>query len=86
MCVTTAAHRHSHNPGHKTPGTAITVGTNPFGIAITPDGTMAYVCNNGSGTVTPITLSTNTPVRPLPWGRPYGIAITPDGTMAYVCN
>ena len=70
-----------------TAGTAITVGANPFGIAITPDGTTAYVCNYNSGTVTSITLSTNTPGTAITVGsNPVGIAITPDGTMAYACN
>ncbi len=33
-----------------TAGTAITVGSGPIGIAITPDGQTAYVANNGSVT------------------------------------
>jgi PKD repeat protein len=40
---------------------------------------MAYVCNNGHNTVTPITLATNTPGTVISVGnRPRGIAITPD--------
>src|SRR5271163_2820731 len=39
-------------------GNSITVGTRPYGIAITPNGDTAYVTNEGSNTVTPITLAT----------------------------
>jgi YVTN family beta-propeller protein len=57
----------------------IAVGSSPFGIAITPDGKTAYVTNEGgSGSVTPITVATNTPGTPIAVGsEPYGIAITP---------
>jgi DNA-binding beta-propeller fold protein YncE len=37
-----------------TPDTPIPVATSPWGIAITPDGTTAYVTNFDDGTVTPI--------------------------------
>src|SRR5262249_40189889 len=59
------------------------------GIAITPDGTTVYVTNEflTNGTVTPITVATNTPGIPIPAGNsPEAIAITPDGTTAYVTN
>src|ERR1035437_6073578 len=46
---------------------------------------MAYVANNSSNTVTPITVSTGTPGTPITVGTsPYAIAVTPDGSMAYV--
>ena len=70
-----------------TRGTAIAVGSHPRGVAITPDGKTAYVCNSSSNSVTPITLATNTPGTAIAVGAgPYAIAITPDGTKAYVCN
>ncbi len=47
--------------GHGTPGTPISVGANPDAIAITPNGSTAYVANYGSGTVTPIDLRSGTP-------------------------
>jgi YVTN family beta-propeller protein len=54
-------------------------------IAITPDSKTAYVPNEGSGTVTPITTATNTPGSPIPVGLdPHSIVITPDGKTAYV--
>ena len=59
----------------------------PAGIAITPDGTHAYVVNNDSNSVSVIDTHTNTVV----WRRtsrrggfPDGVAITSDGKHAYV--
>ncbi|HLX78183.1 MAG TPA: PKD domain-containing protein, partial [Acidimicrobiales bacterium] len=61
------------------------VGNNPEGIAITPDGGTAYVSNDGSSTVTPIDLATNTAGTAIPvGGAPVGLAVTPDGRTAYV--
>jgi YVTN family beta-propeller protein len=70
-----------------TPGTPITVGRFPSGIAITPNGQTAFVANYGSGTVTPITVATNTADTPINVGtHPVAIAITPNGLTAYVVN
>jgi DNA-binding beta-propeller fold protein YncE len=57
------------------------------GIVITPDGKTAYVANSSKefvrggkvvtrpGTVTPITVATNTPGKPIKVGKdPYGLA------------
>ena len=41
------------------PGKPIPVGDGPVAIAITPDGRIAYVANENSGTVTPIDTRTN---------------------------
>ena len=61
-------------------------GVCPIDIAITPDGTKAYVTMAGSGTtVVPITLMTNTPGTPISIGiTPWAVAIAPNGTTAYV--
>jgi YVTN family beta-propeller protein len=60
------------------PGEAITVGKGPRSIAITPNGTTAYVSNAGSGTVTPIRTATGTALKPVRVGKlPDAIAITP---------
>jgi hypothetical protein len=48
------------------PGTPIPVDANPFGIAITSEGTTAYVAYVGSGTVTPIAVDTYTLGTPVP--------------------
>jgi YVTN family beta-propeller protein len=63
----------------------VTVGANPSGVAVTPDGTKVYVANRGSGTVSAIATATNAVVATIPvGGNPYGIAVTPDGTNVYV--
>jgi YVTN family beta-propeller protein len=38
----------------------ITVGSFPFGVAVTPDGKTAFVTNNASGTVSTIDVKTRT--------------------------
>jgi YVTN family beta-propeller protein len=54
-----------------TAGHPITTGSDPWAIAITPDGTTAYVDNAGSGTVTPITTATNTAGHPITTGSEF---------------
>ncbi|MGC8511051.1 MAG: FGLLP motif-containing membrane protein [Acidimicrobiales bacterium] len=61
----------------------------PLGIAITPDGTHAYVTNSLSDTVSPLSLMTSPPSVGPPirvGGSPAAIAITPNGNVAYVTN
>ena len=66
---------------------SIPVGTFPAPIAITPDGTMAYVCSYFTSSIVPITLATGYVNPQIDLGfQPNTIAITPDGTMAYVCD
>ena len=68
-------------------GGSVTVGTNPRGVGITPDGAFAYVANNGAGTVSVIAIATNTVVATVTVGpNPYGVGITPDGAYAYIAN
>jgi YVTN family beta-propeller protein len=70
-----------------TAGAPITVGADPVGVAITPDGKTAYVANFATNTVSPIDTATNTAGPPVPVGpEPEGIAIMPDGKTAYVTN
>jgi YVTN family beta-propeller protein len=76
----------------------IPVGQFPSGVAITPDGTHAYVANQGDGTVSVIDTANNNVVATLPVGAgPVDVAITSDGThpshddrlhqpLAYVTN
>ena len=61
----------------------------PLGIAIAPNGKIAYVTNSDSNTVTPIVLgstsfSLESPIRV--GSGPAAIAISPTGTTAYVSN
>ena len=51
-----------------TTGTPISVGTEPNGITITPNGTTAYVADSGSNTVTPINIATDTAGTPITVG------------------
>jgi YVTN family beta-propeller protein len=80
------------NTGTNTVVTTIPLpaGSDPFGIAITPDGTRAYVANAGTpDSVAVINTATNTILTTIPFpagSDPFGIAITPDGSRAYVAN
>jgi DNA-binding beta-propeller fold protein YncE len=69
-------------------GKPIPVGNGPATIAITPDGTTAYVVNESSGTVTPIRTAANTPGKAIRVaGRlPELIAMTPNGKTVYVVS
>ena len=68
-------------------GGTVTVGANPLGVAVTPNGAYAYVANNDPGTVSVIATATNTVVATVTVGvNPYGVAVTPNGAYAYVAN
>jgi YVTN family beta-propeller protein len=63
------------------------VSAQPRFVAVSPDGTHAYVANSGPGTVSVIDTATNTVVENIGVGdEPTAIAIFPDGTHAYVTN
>jgi YVTN family beta-propeller protein len=63
------------------------VGNKPFGVAITPDGTRAYVTNSNDNTVSVIDTTNMLVGSPITVGfTPQGVAITPDGKRAYVTN
>src|ERR1017187_9407135 len=65
-------------------GATVNVGSQPYAVAVTPDGTQAYVANCG-GDVFVIATSNNTvSAKVVVGGCPYDVAITPDGTRAYV--
>ena len=69
-------------------GAPITVGSNPQGVAVTPDGGTVYVANSDSNTVSAIATATNTVIgAAIAVGNsPLGIAVTPDGSKVYVAN
>ena len=46
-------------------GTPIQVGSQPVAIAITPDGSMAYVADYGSSEIVPVTLETGNDAEPI---------------------
>ena len=66
----------------------VPVGTEPAGLAITPDGAFAYVANSGTdSSVSVIKTFSNEVVATVPVGHtPWAVAITPDGGQAYVAN
>ena len=65
----------------------IPVGTEPWGVAITPDNTKAYVTNMVSGTVSVINALTLQVIKTIEVGtEPFGCALTPDGNRLYVAN
>jgi YVTN family beta-propeller protein len=68
--------------------TDITVGSLPFGVAVTPDGKTAFVANQGSRTVSTIDVKTRTkdPTDISVGSGPFGVAVTPDGKTAFVAN
>jgi uncharacterized protein (TIGR03437 family) len=62
----------------------VMVGSQPQGIAVTPDGASVYVANCG-GDIFVIDTATNKVSTKFPAGAcPTGVVITPDGTRAYV--
>ena len=61
--------------------TTIPVGTNPYGVAVSPSGTI-YVANKDDNSVSVIDGTTNTVTATVPIGAaPYGIAVSPSGTI-----
>ena len=71
----------------QTPLPAISVGTEPFGVATSPDGRFVYVANVVSNTVSVINADTNAIGPTIPVGnRPFGVAVSPDAKFAYVTN
>jgi YVTN family beta-propeller protein len=70
----------------------IQVGREPWGVALNPQGTRAYVANTVSGTVTVLAVNRNSPnvartLVEIPVGtEPYGLAMTPNGSKLYVTN
>jgi YVTN family beta-propeller protein len=67
---------------------SVQVGNIPFAIAVSPDGTKAYVGNTSVvGTVSVIDIASRTVTATITVGsRAYGIAFSPDGSKAYVVN
>lgn len=65
----------------------IAVGNRPVSSVVSPDGTRAYVVNQGPDTVSVIQTSTNTVISTIDVDSdPTDIAISPDGTTVWVAN
>ena len=65
----------------------IPVGSNPMGVAISPDGTKVYVVNAHSNDVSIIDTATNIVIATVPVGSsPKGVAVSSNGKKVYVVN
>jgi YVTN family beta-propeller protein len=62
----------------------LTVGDGPMDVAITPDGTTAWVLNNDGSTIQTVTLGTNLVSAPIGSSNPRGISMDPAGTYAFI--
>ena len=70
-------------------GKRVPKGSNPNSIALSPDGTTAYVTNGGTNSVAVINITGKTPVVlgliPTGW-YPNSVSVSPDGSTLYVVN
>ena len=79
-------------PAYNTKLIEVTVGSEPNGVALNPQGTRGYVANTLSGTVSVLEIDTASPyvarvLTTIPVGtEPYGLALTPTGSKLYVTN
>ena len=67
----------------------ISVGRNPHEIAVSPDGSKAYVANAGGNSVSVVDLETYTETKKITspdFSYPHGIVFTPDGRYALVTS
>ena len=65
----------------------ITVASYPRSVAFNPAGTLAYVTNEGSDTVSIINTVTNTVINTITVGTyPTDVVVSPSGTLVYVTN
>ena len=66
----------------------ITVGTNPSGVAVSPDGARVYVSNYGSNSVSVLDPAAANPLVTsiAVDSQPFGLAISPDGSLLYAAN
>ena len=72
---------------HNTVIATVGVGGTPYKVAVSPDGTRAYVTNYGSGTVSVINTSNNQNIATIAvGGSPVGVAVSSDGTTVYVAD
>ncbi|HZZ43695.1 MAG TPA: bifunctional YncE family protein/alkaline phosphatase family protein [Tepidisphaeraceae bacterium] len=59
----------------------------PCGIALSPDGHHAFICQSMANSLIEIDLTTSKPIRSISVGNaPWGVALSPDGHRAYVSN
>ncbi|MCP4578051.1 MAG: beta-propeller fold lactonase family protein [Deltaproteobacteria bacterium] len=65
----------------------ITVGQDPYGVGVSPDGKTVLITNMAADTVSVIDTDTNTVTKTISVGDfPFGVVVSPDGRYAYVAN
>lgn len=75
------------NTNNYTVVTQIPVGNNPYGVAVSKDGTRVYISNSNSNTVSVIDGVNNKWITDIPVGKkPMGLDVSPDGDRLYVTN
>jgi len=64
------------------------IGGQPAGVAISPDGSLVYVANQTSGSISVISTATNTVTSKITCNglAPYDMVVSPDGSRLYVTN
>jgi YVTN family beta-propeller protein len=66
---------------------SISVGAQPYGVAVAPDSTQLYVTNAGSDTLSIIDIASDAVIATVPVGlQPHGVSAHPDGRRVYVVN
>ncbi|MFJ3234598.1 beta-propeller fold lactonase family protein [Streptomyces sp. NPDC086787] len=75
------------DPSAAVPGSPISVGSGPIGLAVSPRGGELYVAINSTDSVAIIDTATNTVSGSIGVGdHPVGVTFTPNGRKAYVSN
>ncbi|MYT21227.1 beta-propeller fold lactonase family protein, partial [Streptomyces sp. SID7760] len=64
----------------------IDVGDDPNGVAVSPDGSLVFVANRLSDTVSLVVPAVGGALSVPVGDNPVGVAVSPDGTRAYVTN
>jgi YVTN family beta-propeller protein len=66
---------------------SVSVGSNPMGVAVSPNGLKVYVGNANSNNISVIDTATNAVIATVPVGsNPMGVAVSPDGKNVYIAN
>lgn len=63
----------------------VMVGSNPYGISVSPNGQKVYVANRGSSNISVISTTTQTVINTIPVGaNPQGVVVSSDNSKLYV--
>ena len=74
-------------PSYLVSGGTANVGSDPAAVAVSADGSRAYVTNRGENTLSVVDVATNTIISTIAVGpAPSSVALLPNGSRAYVSN